>query len=92
MPLIIVSVSRLSVEIFSRQDIREKRYWTQNVCLDLSYNFESFLILRRIQRDIITDVHRSSCKKKVNQFHYRPEVHRGFQEVKFPIFHDNGPG
>ena len=26
------------------------------------------------------------------QSHYRPEVPRGFQEVKVPILHDNGPG
>jgi len=28
---------------------------------------------------------------KVNQSHYRPEVPRGFQEVKVPRLHDNGP-
>jgi len=29
---------------------------------------------------------------QVNQSHYRPEVPRGFQEVKVPRLHDNGPG
>jgi hypothetical protein len=29
--------------------------------------------------------------KKVNQSHYRPEVPRGFQEVKVPTLRDNGP-
>ena len=29
---------------------------------------------------------------KVNQSHYRPEVSRGFQEIKFPSLLDNGPG
>ena len=29
--------------------------------------------------------------KKVNQSHYRPEVSRGFQEVKVPTLCDNGP-
>jgi len=29
---------------------------------------------------------------KVNQPHYRPEVPRGFQEVKVPKLCDNGPG
>jgi len=29
-------------------------------------------------------------KVKVNQSHYRPEVPRGFQEVKVPRFRDNG--
>ena len=35
------------------------------------------------------------CKRyavKVNQSHYRPEVSRGFQEVKVPRLHDNGTG
>jgi len=31
-------------------------------------------------------------KKKVNQSHYRPEVPRGFQEIKVPRLRDNGPG
>ena len=35
----------------------------------------------------------STCKKvKVKQSRYRPEVPRGFQEVKVPRFHDNGAG
>jgi len=29
---------------------------------------------------------------KANQSHYRPEVPRGFQEVKVPRLRDNGPG
>jgi len=29
---------------------------------------------------------------KVNQSHYRPEVPRGFQEVKVPRLCDNGTG
>jgi len=28
---------------------------------------------------------------KANQSHYRPEVLRGFQEVKVPRLRDNGP-
>ena len=31
-------------------------------------------------------------KKKVKQSHYRPEVPRGFQEVKVPRLRDNGTG
>ena len=31
-------------------------------------------------------------KVMVNQSHYRPEVPRGFQEVKVPRFCDSGPG
>jgi len=30
--------------------------------------------------------------KRVNQSHYRPEVPRGFQEVKVPRLLDNGTG
>jgi hypothetical protein len=32
------------------------------MCVDFLYKFETFLILRKIQRDIIINVHRSSCK------------------------------
>jgi len=32
-----------------------------------------------------------AVKVKVNQSHYRPEVPRGFQEVKVPRLRDNGP-
>ena len=31
-------------------------------------------------------------KLKVNQSHYRPEVPRGFQEVKVPRLRDSGTG
>ena len=31
-------------------------------------------------------------RKQVNQSHYRPEVPRGFQEVKVPRLRDNDPG
>jgi len=44
-------------------DFRKKYYSTQNVCFDFLYIFcENFLFLRRIQRDAILNVHRSSCK------------------------------
>ena len=33
-----------------------------------------------------------SLRKKVTQSHYRPEVSRGFQEVKVPRLRDNSPG
>jgi len=33
----------------------------------------------------------SRNKVKVNQSHYRPEVPRGFHEVKIPRLRDNGP-
>jgi len=31
-------------------------------------------------------------KSAKNQPHYRPEMPRGFQEVKVPRLHDNDPG
>jgi hypothetical protein len=48
---------------YKGQDFREKRsYWTQNVCFDFLYNLsETFLILRRNERDMITNVHISVC-------------------------------
>jgi hypothetical protein len=36
--------------------------------------------------------HIYELKKKVNQSNYSPKVPRGFQEVKFPRFRDNGTG
>ena len=33
----------------------------------------------------------TEVKKKVNQSHYRPEVPRGYQEVRVPRLGDNGP-
>jgi len=37
--------------------------------------------------------HRFYCdlQQKVNESHYRPEVPRGFQEVKVPRLRDSGP-
>jgi hypothetical protein len=32
------------------------------------------------------------CKRKVKQSRYRSRGPRGFQEVKFPRFHNNGTG
>ena len=32
------------------------------------------------------------CAYKVNQSHHRPEVPRGFQEIRVPRLRDNGPG
>jgi hypothetical protein len=42
-----------------RQDFRKQNYLTQNICFNFLYNFlsETFLILKRIQRDIIKNVH-----------------------------------
>jgi len=37
-------------------------------------------------------VSREVARCKVNQSHYRPEVPRGFQEVKVPRLRDNGTG
>ena len=46
-----------------RNDFREKKNCHKNVFIlfYLQFFFETFLILRRIQRDTITNGHRSSC-------------------------------
>jgi hypothetical protein len=49
--------------------------------------------MRSLARKIMPVVFISVSKKvKVNQSHYRPKVPRGFQEIKVPRLHDNGPG
>jgi fucose 4-O-acetylase-like acetyltransferase len=68
--IMLSSVACLAVPYFStlchkRLDFWKKSYWTYNACLDFLYNFETFLILRRIQRGIMINVHRSSCKVPV---------------------------
>ena len=45
-----------------REDFPKKNYWTQNVCFDFIYNSETFLILRRIERDMIKNAHWSFAK------------------------------
>jgi len=42
-----------------------------------------FIVLKTIQNITVDDEN--------HQSHYRPEVPRGFQEVKVPRLHDNGP-
>jgi hypothetical protein len=63
-PIILSSVACVALPYFStssnkRHDFRGKSYWTQNVCFDFLCNFclKYFFILRRIQRDIIINVH-----------------------------------
>ena len=60
-----LSGSTIAFHIISQKTrLSEKRYWTQNVCFWFSLKFWSqiFLILRRPERDIIINVHTSSCK------------------------------
>ena len=38
----------------------------KNMCIDFLYNFQNYIsFLRRIQRDVVIDVYRSSCKVPV---------------------------
>jgi hypothetical protein len=66
--IILSSVACLTVPYFStlshkRHDFREKVIEHKMCVLIFSQLlFETFLILKRIQRDIIINVHRSSCK------------------------------
>jgi hypothetical protein len=45
-----------------RHGFQKKVSEHQNVCLDFLYIFETFLILKRIKRDVIINMHGSSCK------------------------------
>ena len=68
--IILASVACLAVPYFptlsyKRYDFR-KNYWTYNACFDFLYKFcLKLLIVRRIQRDIIINICRSSCKVPV---------------------------
>jgi len=63
------------------------------VCCPLLWIFSNILgteiiIVFRYKWYLSTEV----VKDKVNQSHYRPEVPRGFQEVKVSRLHDSVPG
>ena len=48
----------LFFHIFKKGTIlKKKSYLTQNVCFDFPHNFKTFLILRRTDRGIVTNVH-----------------------------------
>ena len=71
-----------------------------------SVNFEELFSRAHVNSEVLNKVLESSTiivnyciiinahfnLKKVNQSHYRPEVPRGFQEVKVPRSRYNGPG
>jgi hypothetical protein len=70
--IILSSVASLAVPCFStlshkRHDFREEKgiEYKMRVFIVSKFLFETFLILRRIQRDITINVHRSSCKVPV---------------------------
>jgi hypothetical protein len=69
---VLSSVTCMAVPYFAtlshkRSDFRDKVTELQTRVLILSlYKSETFLILKIIQRDIIVNVHRSSCKVLVN--------------------------
>jgi hypothetical protein len=69
--IILSSVACLAVPYFStlshkRHDFRKKVIEHKICVLIFSTNLsKTFLILRRIQRDIVINVHRSSCKVHV---------------------------
>ena len=56
----------------------------------LPLSTETFLILRRIQRDIAKMYIRLHVKVKVQQSRYRPGVAQTVSGSFFPRFHDNG--
>jgi len=58
----------------------------------LFFPIESNFSRTSVLRNSITSKTVCMCVKvKVNQSHYRPEVPRGFQEVKVPRLRNNGP-
>jgi len=61
LPTILPSLSRPLCRIFPHYLINGKIFekFVVNFCTNLS---ETFLTVRRIHRDMITNVHRSSCK------------------------------
>jgi hypothetical protein len=69
--IILSSVACLALPYFStliKGMIFGKSYWTEKVCFDFLYSFlkkKTFLIIRRIKRDIFTNMHRFSCKVPV---------------------------
>ena len=68
-PIIISPVARLALSFFlhylKNGTIFGKTLLNTNLCSDFIYNFETFLIARRVLRNIITHVHRSSCETPV---------------------------
>ena len=69
----------------------EKSYWTKNVYFDfiLQILSETFLILRRIQRHIITNVHRSSCKYQLFLSDFKETRFLSTDFRKLLKFHEN---
>jgi hypothetical protein len=70
--IILSSVGCLTVPYFSTLSHKPYDFMKENVlqikcvfCFSLHVVSETFLILRRIQRDIIINIHRSSCKVPV---------------------------
>jgi len=45
-----------------------------------------------IHTELINTLCGLNLKVKLNRSHYRPEVPRGFQEIKVPRLRDNDPG
>jgi len=67
--------------------------WAFVDCSRVTYTFTLPLcILTSVLKLYFHFSYMPSWLLKVNQSHYRPEVPKGFQEVKAPRFRDNGPG
>ena len=65
-------------------------YESQNCCVTV----HAIIRIGTGQCSVILSVYKQCGEvyKKKNQSHYRPEVPRGFQEVKVPRLRDNGTG
>jgi len=61
-----------------------------HLCYHMLLNAPSLASLRRFKNRKSNVFY---CLSDINnQYHYRPEVPREFQEVKVPRLRDNGPG
>jgi len=69
----------------------ERTKWHLNGCHSKNFGFPPTVSFNPCSIPIF--MYMSTCQKaKINQSHYRPEVSRGFQEIKVPRLHDNSTG
>jgi hypothetical protein len=69
-----------------RCNFRDKIYWTQNIFwFSLQILSKIFLIQERIPRDIIINVHRSSCEVALNLFWISWNLHFVYRFSKNPL-------
>jgi len=70
-----------------------KSYSVLQILLGRSKEYSKAIIRPRLRQTALLRIRSNThhSEVKVNQSHYRPEVPRGFQEIKVPRLSDNGP-